>query len=372
MRPSEKHEAGRPSVFVDRDVRMPADTCEPLRRAARDGAIELHALARGAYPGERLPASWMPGLRSVGYWDASQAQNWGLDWHRNEGLELGFLSAGRVAFATRNEDRILKPGDLTITRPWQRHRVGDPNVYASTLHWLILDLGVRRPNQEWRWPRWVVADAAELQRLTTLLRENEEPIWEADSETRRCFERLSRLVAKPREITMGRIASCVNELLLAVGDMLAGRTPVLDKRLSSSERTVSLFLEELRENPGQSWTLDSMAAACGIRRTAFALYCHRHTNLTPKQYLQRCRLREAARLLVQEPSLAITTVALRCGFVTSQHFATVFGRWAGLAPGEYRKAAAVSNGADGSGPLAPTTDSSMETRTMFEFYRSTA
>ncbi len=27
-------------------------------------------------------------VRTVGYWNAKHDQGWGLDWHRNEGIEL--------------------------------------------------------------------------------------------------------------------------------------------------------------------------------------------------------------------------------------------------------------------------------------------
>jgi AraC-like DNA-binding protein len=333
----------RTSVYLGGEgARFHADTCEPLRAAMEAGRIRLHALARGTYPGASLPTSWLPGLRSVGYWDAPEPQGWGLDWHRNEGVELTYVSAGHVGFATRDHHRLLEPGALTITRPWQRHRVGDPNVHACRLHWLIIDVGVRRPNQAWRWPRWIVADRDELEQLTRLLRENEEPVWQADSEVVRTFERLSRLVANPETATAGRIATLINELLLALVEMLMRQRPELDQRLATSERAVRLFLETLQENPGERWSLDSMAAACGIGRTAFAHYCQRYTNLTPKQYLTQCRLREAARLLAQQPSVTITEVASSCGFATSQHFATRFRRWAGVTPREYRDGATAS------------------------------
>jgi AraC family L-rhamnose operon regulatory protein RhaS len=328
----------RPVVFADRGRRVHADTCEQLAAASAAGRVQLHALARGTYPGDRLPETWLPGIRSVGYWNAPAPQSWGLDWHRNEGIELTYLSAGRLAFATASEDRLLAPGDLTITRPWQRHRVGDPHVQSSRLHWLILDVGVRRPNQDWRWPRWVVAERTELERLAMLLRENETAVWRAGTEIARCFERLSRLVAAPATANMGRLAALVNELLLALGDLLTAREPLLDRRLPTSEWTVRLFLEALPEAIEQPWTLDSMAAACGLGRTAFARYCQRQTNLTPRQYLLQCRLQEAARILRSQPSRSITDVALACGFVTSQHFATLFGRWASVSPRTYRRA----------------------------------
>ena len=104
-------------------------------------------------------ANWpgtLSGLKTVGFWDADHDQAWGLDWHRNEGLELTFLETGTLAFSVDATRCQLHPNDLTITRPWQPHRVGNPAVSAGRLHWLILDLGVRRPHQTWQWPKWLI------------------------------------------------------------------------------------------------------------------------------------------------------------------------------------------------------------------------
>ena len=303
---------------------LAADTCDALAAAARLGDVELSALARAPYPGAPLGDA-LPGVRTVGRWDARHDQRWGLDWHRNEGIELTLLSRGRLVFATDAGRHLLGPGDLTITRPWQRHRVGDPHVTTGRLHWLILDVGVRRPNEGWTWPPWLLAGEDELDRLTRVLRHNEHPVWRADAETRRAFERVTE------EHRTGWLALRINELILALGDLLERRTPALDSSLTSSERSVELFLARLEDELERPWTLDTMAAECGLGRTRFAHYCERLTNLSPREYLSRLRVRRACGLL-EQGELTVTEVAYACGFGSSQYFATVFRRHAGHAP----------------------------------------
>jgi len=55
-----------------------------------------------------------------------------------------------------------------------------PMVDPSRPHWLILDVGVRRPNHRWVWPSWVALAPDDLARLTRLLQYNENPVWTAD------------------------------------------------------------------------------------------------------------------------------------------------------------------------------------------------
>ena len=327
----------RPAVFRSPAELYHADTCGPLEGAARRGEVRLEALARGSYPGRRLPARDLREICSLGLWDAHRDQSWGLDWHRNEGIELTCVGAGRLPFAVDGRSFVLEPGDVTITRPWQRHRVGDPHVTASRLTWLILDVGVRHPNQPWRWPRWLLLPDADLQRLTRQLRQNEQPVWRADKELRRCFDVVGAAMARPLNgAQLTRVKAYLNELFVALAELLERRRPRLDERLSSAERTVRLFLDELPRRVEEPWTLEAMAAQCGLGRSHFSHFCRHLTNCTPVEYLTRCRVEAAARLLRAEPARPVTDIAFACGFQSSQYFATVFARQLGRSPTAYR------------------------------------
>ena len=68
-------------------------------KALSEGKIEMHALSKGHYPGKRMNSNILPGLTNVGFWNCRGAQDWGLDSHRNEGLEIVFLKP--AAWASR-------------------------------------------------------------------------------------------------------------------------------------------------------------------------------------------------------------------------------------------------------------------------------
>jgi len=310
-----------------------ADNCGPLEAAARKGEVRLMALGRGSYPGRRLPADDLREVCSVGFWDARGRQNWGLDWHRNEGIEFTFLAAGRLPVALDRRAVTLEPGDLTITRPWQRHRVGHPEVPASRLIWLILDVGVRRPNQPWRWPKWLLLPPVKLQRLTHQLRHNEQIAWRANRATARCFEAIGAAAEmRPNADNLTRLKLLINELLISLANLLEERRPRLDANLSSAERTVKLFLDELPRRAEEPWTLEEMARQCGLGRSHFSHYCRKLTNRTPMRHLAVCRVEKACELLCRDASSSITDIAYACGFQSSQYFATVFARQKGRGP----------------------------------------
>lgn len=333
----------RPPLYRSGGQVYSVDSCAPQRAAVAAGKIKFHALTHGHYPGATMPPTVLPGVTSLGHWDAWGVQDWGLEDHRNEGIEIVYLETGRMPFIVDGRKFELQPGDLTITRPWQLHRLGDPHIGPGRLHWLILDVGVRRPSQSWQWPAWVVLEAADLKELTDKLRLNEHPVWRSTPDMEHNFAELAGCVERHGK---ARIVSCLavhlNHLLLSLLDALRAQCRRADSKLITRQRTVDLFLKDLAGNPqnlAEQWSLDSLAAHCGMGTTQFAEHCRSLTNLSPIQYLIRCRLEHAARRLRAEPQCAVTTIAFDCGFMSSQYFATVFRQRYHCTPLAWRRAA---------------------------------
>lgn len=330
-----------PPIYADQRGRYRADTCAPLSDAVERGEIELHAIARGHYPGRRLEKSELPGVKTVGYWDAPRLQNWGLPWHRNEGVEITYCGTGHIGFAVDSFACTLSEGDFTITKPWQLHRVGNPHVAAGRLYWVILDVGIRRPNQAWCWPRWLALSHRDLEELAELMRGNERCVWPAAS-LGACFSRIAKAVTlEPMHQVTSRVAVALNDLLLQLLDLLRDSSAAGERTVSDSCLAVDLFLNDLSHNlvaMARDWSVEQMAAACGLGKTQFVRYCRQLTNLSPANYLRQCRLELAARWLRERPTMSITEIALDCGFSSSQYFATAFQRHFARSPRGYREA----------------------------------
>lgn len=330
----------RPPLFGKGTRTHGVDAHEPLLASIRAGKVEFHALGRGHYPGERLGPGELPGLLSLGYWDARGDQDWGMDFHRNEGVEICLLETGAMRFAVDHRRHLLSPGDLTITRPWQTHRQGDPRIAAGRLHWATISVGARRPDQTWRWPGWCVLAQADQAELTRRLRLTQSAVWHASPEIVRSFQRMGAAVVRETgDRRLSRVAVGLNELLLGVLDLLRAENRTEQPQLASPEHSVELFLEDLRGNLNslaREWTLAEMAAACGMGTTRFSLLCRRLTNASPLSYLNLARLDAAARLLRVEPGRSVTDIAYACGFTSSQYFANQFRRRFRQTPSEYR------------------------------------
>jgi AraC family L-rhamnose operon regulatory protein RhaS len=313
-----------------------ADTCLPLIDAIKRKKVKFKALARYTYPGDRLTDDTL-GLNSIGYWDANEPQDWGLDWHRNEGIEIHFLESGYMPYAQEKKEIQLLPNDLTITRPWEAHKVGNPNIGVGKFYWVILDLGVRRPHQNWVWPDWIILAPEDLLRLTTILRQNEEVRLRSDKRVRECFQRIGQAVDTDENgSNSSRIRLLVNSLLILLLDLLNSENVQLKEELIDSSRSVKLFLNELDKNLSEAWTIDKMADSAGVGLTRFTFHCKQLTNLTPMRYLMLRRLEMSKHILLENKDLSVAEVAFSCGFSTSQYFSTVFKKHEKCTPIEYR------------------------------------
>ncbi len=327
-------------IFQDINTQLYPDTCKPLKKAASDNALGMKAIGRGSYPGKKIKADDLSGLRSVGFWDAKKEQNFGLTTHRNEGIEFSFCEAGHLSFACEGKKTTMNSNTLSITRPWQPHSIGNPHIEISRLHWLILDVEVRRPHQTWHWPDWIILDTADLDGLTRILRENEIPVWEANDDIGRIFRKItSELDEYGSPGVSSSLKLLINELLLNVYLMLKVRKPELNDSLVSSERSVDMFLKELPTMLNMEWTSTKMSDYCHLKPTRFIHYCKILTNMSPIQYLNYLRIRQA-KVMLKSPDLSVTDIAFNCGFSSSQYFNRMFKNSTETTPLEYRRSTA--------------------------------
>ena len=322
--------------FKDGQIIYHANTCDPLTEAAEKGDIKMEAISRNSYPGLRLAKSQLPGLCSLGYWDAGKKQNWGLDWHRNEGIEICYVASGTIDFFVEEKRYKLEAGDLTVTRPWQEHKLGDPNLTENKLLWIIIDLGVRQPHSTWKWPDWLILSKKDIKELTSYFQLNEDPVVRANKEIGLCFEKLQKLTdAKDPDKDESRLTLRINELLISIHSFLKEEKRPMDESLIQADRTVKIFLDSLDEQLEVDWSLESMALRCELGRTRFSHYCRKLTNKTPLVYLNHLRVQKAAQLLKQS-SLSAQDIADQCGFHSSQYFSTQFKKFFKTTPNKFR------------------------------------
>ena len=83
---------------------------------------------------------------------------------------------------------------------------------------------------------------------------------------------------------------------------------------------------------------DEMASVVGLDPFTFGRGFKLSTGMTPHQYIIRCRLRRAMRLLARE-ELSLADIALEVGCSCQSHLTTLFRKHLGTTPGAFRVSA---------------------------------
>jgi len=130
-------------------------------------------------------------------------------------------------------------------------------------------------------------------------------------------------------------ASLMNECLVHVLRQLAQKGPLpwlsalQDDRLGRS-------LDRIFEDMGGNHTVESLADAAGMSRSAFAESFTAVFGQPPITFLHQLRMQRAAHML-REASYSIEEVAARIGFSSRSHFSHAFKEHHGLSPASFRE-----------------------------------
>ena len=326
----------KPVIFYDSGEEYIADSCLPFKQAMADKTFEGSAWSRGQYPGISLKKSQLPGIRSVGYWNITQKQDWYLVPHYNEGIELTIVLAGSLAFESNGVSEVLTRGRVALSSPWQKHALGKPAISASKIAFFILDVNVRRPNSEWLWPDWVLLNQQEKKQLQNLIIRNSFPVFTANADFLYSFERVYELLEENPDKNSGKTSMYLNLILSSLIENLKGK-PQTDATLNDTYLTVKLFLAGLKDHVEHNWNLEEMAAKCGISRSHLSVICNDLSNKSPMMFLNELRLKLAAQDLEHKLDHSITDICFDCGFGSSQYFSRRFSEHFGMSPRAYRK-----------------------------------
>lgn len=95
-------------------------------------------------------------------------------------------------------------------------------------------------------------------------------------------------------------------------------------------------LKAIHENVDAPWTVESLAAAANMSRSAFASRFKELLGQTPLEYVTEWRMQKAVQLLKSEDK-KLADVAQSVGYESDAAFSKAFKRSLGLSPGEYRR-----------------------------------
>jgi AraC-like DNA-binding protein len=141
-------------------------------------------------------------------------------------------------------------------------------------------------------------------------------------------------------LLVARFVACLSEKQISVPDA----APRNRRRAIE----IALWIDENAQEPA---SLEAIARQAGLSRFHFLRVFRETVGLTPHQYLVRCRLRRAVRLMTDEDR-SITEIAFESGFGDLANFIRTFRRASGLPPAAFRRMGDLRCRRDAQGAIA--------------------
>jgi AraC-like DNA-binding protein len=158
------------------------------------------------------------------------------------------------------------------------------------------------------------------------------------------LRRLSDALAVTEAAHDAHSAICADALRLAILTRQVSEQARTDAEDHSGRNVRSLqkwrlkrVLQYVDDHLAAKITLQDLATVAGLSRMHFAAQFRTAVGMRPHEYLLKRRI-EAAEQLLKQAEVSLVDVALTVGFQTQAHFTTVFKRFAGDTPHQWRSA----------------------------------
>jgi AraC-like DNA-binding protein len=244
-------------------------------------------------------------------------------------LEICFCSKGEQTYEVAGRAYRIKGGDLFVTYPGEWHGTGRFPEQKGELYWMIIRVNKRghpgkflhfegKQAQEW---------LSQLKKLprhfkgNRLLKDKLEKIFEAYPRKRDPFS----------QITMQHFVA--DYLLEVIGCSRQSGFSQHPDRLHA----VDAFLREQLDEPV---ALEDLARVCGLSLSRFKAWFKEETGVTPLDYIMGYKIK-AAQQMLRKGIKSVTDIAFETGFQNPQYFATVFKKFTGLTPSNYKNSVAA-------------------------------
>ena len=258
----------------------------------------------------------LPWLQLFGIQNSGRAEK-PLDSHIHPGcMEIVFLLKGFQIYETAGHLFRLTGYDIFVTKADEPHSSGNFPEHISDLMWFQLRLSALPQTFQ---DRKASQLAGALQGLPRLFRGNAV----LESQLRESFFCLVSSDPITRALGQELFIGCLYRLILLSRQL----KPLQADRISEA-------IVYIHEHIHEPISLENAAASCGLSLSRFKSKFKEETGITPRAFINYVKVAGARELLKQ--GLSVTEVSARLAFDTPNYFATLFKRYTGRTPSQYR------------------------------------
>ena len=150
---------------------------------------------------------------------------------------------------------------------------------------------------------------------------------------RKAYDELTRQADAYLPLGMPDESTAIQIILCAVSALFSRDAKAA---VPESMQIVTSAKEYILSNYQENISLSDVAEHCGVSSSYLSDLFHKKLKEPYSKYILRIRMEQAARLLRQNPNIRIYQVAEQTGFVSVKHFNTVFKKYYGVTPTNYK------------------------------------
>jgi len=250
--------------------------------------------------------------------------------HEHPGCyEFVLVERGKASWELGDRVYETQAGDMFYSRPGEKHRGGFDVIEPCKFWWVI----ITAPHHQ-GWLRLPPEESQLIeQSLLQLPRVVQIGLNPVD-----ILKKFKNALMEPSPMQSIAVRHALIDLMLTMTQPNTGSRAVADDLLRQYDR----LIDKIGREPEWRPTVDELAAATGVSASHFYRTFQEYTGEPPITFIERFRVKVACRQLTETQD-SVTEITHRLGYQSSQHFATVFKRFVGVTPTQWRKSRSSSH-----------------------------
>ncbi|MDR6784885.1 AraC-like DNA-binding protein [Pedobacter africanus] len=249
-----------------------------------------------------------------------------LETHAHDGMmEICYCDKGMQVYEVNGKEYQLKGGDVFITFPNEPHGTARHPEEKGTLYWLIVQI----PEKE----RFFHYDKEESAVFIKELMGIKERHFKGAEGMKKILDQLFALHDEPVQQPIHKLQTLnlISSFLLMVIEYSQ------KKVIREQSDRIEEIKNYIHNNIYQNLPIEILAKELCMSDSHFKSWFKKELGMPPVDYILRTKVDEGKKLLRLPGGESVTTIAFKLNFSSSQYFATVFKKYTGLSPAEFRQ-----------------------------------
>jgi AraC-like DNA-binding protein/quercetin dioxygenase-like cupin family protein len=245
--------------------------------------------------------------------------------HTHEGtMEICYLDKGYQTYTVGDKEYHLKGGDIFITFPGEKHGTGGYLEEKGTLYWFQVKLELEKNN----FLSYQNEDAQVfLKNILGISKRH----FSIGSDFKNLLDHLFT-VGQEEQSSLQRIKiySLTSQILLNILEASAGGLQ------NNQSDEILKAVGFIKKNIEKNISVEDLADHVHLSVSHFKNKFKTEMGTSPADFVQRQKI-EKSESLLREGSKNITEIAYYLGYPSSQHFSSVFKKYTGKSPSQFKK-----------------------------------